>query len=547
MTSQTSDPAPPSDAEFQVAWEEPWDPERTWTWDDMHMPFALSPLAGDYVRLMGAGFAYGYRHLGLPIEMHTRIWNGYAYFAWKSDGTTSEGSEVWDRMPDACRARIPITDAYWRERALPELHETYAGIAARPVETMPAAALADAWDGAWAGIARTWAIHFLAIRGPYQVLDDLADLYESIVTDPPPGEGLALIGGGAHVLHDVERTLEELAAMAAASPALAARLAEPNVTLAEVAATPGAKAFVAALEAFLEDHGHLGQGFDDLAFADWAERPELVLGDIAKRLEHPPAVDAETRRERLAAKADALADGVRGRLAGDPDGLERFETLLAAARQIGPLTETHNYWIDRMAQSSLRRFVLRCGRRLASLDVIDDPEDMLFFQRGEVPLLLRGPEDRRAIVEERRETLARWRTVRPPSVVGKPADPDDDDEVDRFDGKKIESTEPDELRGTGASAGVARGRARIVRTQTDFGTVDSGDIIVCPSSNPSWVPLFAIAGGLITDTGGVLSHAAVVAREFALPAVVGVGQATTRIAADQLVEIDGTSGIVRLL
>jgi rifampicin phosphotransferase len=545
VTSSTSDPAPPPEAEFPITWQEPWDPELTWTWDDMHMPSALAPLAGDYVHTIGSGFAYGYRSIGLPLEMRTRIWNGYAYFAWRTDAPLSAGVDPWDGFADACRARIPTSDAYWHER-VPELRDIYAGIAAQPVETMSATKLAELWDEAWEGIGRAWSIHFLAIRGPYQVLEDLADLYESIVADPPPGEGLALIGGGVHELHDVERTLEELAAMAAASPTLAARLAEPDVTMADVAATPGSTGFVEALEAFLAEHGHLGQGFDDLAFADWAERPELVLGDIAKRLEHPPAIDAETRRERLAAKAEELADGVRGRLAGDPEGLQRFETLLAAARQIGPLTETHNYWIDRMAQSSLRRFVLRCGRRLASIDVIDDPEDILFFRRDEVPPLLRVPEDRRAIVEERRETLARWRTVRPPSVVGKPAEPDDG-EVDRFDGRRIESTVPDALRGTGASAGVVRGRARIVRTQADFASVGSGDIIVCPSSNPSWVPLFAIAGGLITDTGGVLSHAAVVAREFALPAVVGVGQATTRIAADQLVEIDGTSGIVRLL
>jgi pyruvate,water dikinase len=92
-----------------------------------------------------------------------------------------------------------------------------------------------------------------------------------------------------------------------------------------------------------------------------------------------------------------------------------------------------------------------------------------------------------------------------------------------------------------------RGPARVTLSQADFGSVEPGDIIVCPSSNPSWVPVFTIAGGLITDTGGVLSHAAVVAREFALPAVVGTGDATRRIADGRLVELDGTSGVVRLL
>ena len=81
----------------------------------------------------------------------------------------------------------------------------------------------------------------------------------------------------------------------------------------------------------------------------------------------------------------------------------------------------------------------------------------------------------------------------------------------------------------------------------DFGRIQPGDIIVCPSSNPSWVPVFAIAGGLVTNTGGVLSHAAVVAREFGLPAVVGTGDATARIADGRTVEIDGTRGTVRLL
>lgn len=103
------------------------------------------------------------------------------------------------------------------------------------------------------------------------------------------------------------------------------------------------------------------------------------------------------------------------------------------------------------------------------------------------------------------------------------------------------------LRGTGASAGVVRGPARVTLSQDDFDRIQPGDVIVCPSSNPSWVPVFTIAGGLVTNTGGVLSHAAVVAREFGLPAVVGAAEATTRIADGRIVEIDGTAGTVRLL
>ena len=530
--------------EFPVEWLDPSDPEISWEWDDMHMPAALSELAGDYIRLLAAGMAYGHRKFAMPVEIRVRIWNGYAYFGLATDVPESEQAAMWERRTERARARIPLTESYWRDEAVPELRAVYAWVAERPVETMPAAGLADTWDEAWRRIGRCWSIHFYAIRGPYQVLEDLADLYESVIAEAAPGEALALVGGGVHELHDVERGLEDLAALVAATPGLAETLAVPSVTVADLATVPDAAPFARALAEFLTEHGHLGQSFDDLTLASWGEEPGLLLAELAKRVEHPVEVGAEERRLRLAANADGLADRARAVLASDPERLERFEELLTAARAIGPLTETHNYWIDRMAQASLRRFVVRVGHRLAEAGSIATASDVFHLRRDEVPDLLRRPEDRKPILGTRRLDLARFATTRPPRRVGKPAE---DGEGDRFDGVRIASTEPDELRGTGASAGVVRGPARVTLTQADFEAVRPGDIIVCPSSNPSWVPLFAIAGGLITNTGGVLSHAAVVAREFALPAVVGTGDATTRIADGRLVEIDGSSGIVRLL
>ena len=198
-----------------------------------------------------------------------------------------------------------------------------------------------------------------------------------------------------------------------------------------------------------------------------------------------------------------------------------------------------------MAQATLRRFVFRVAGRLVAAGVLDAPADVLYLRRGEVPGLLRRPEERRDLVPERRAEHARWRTIRPPAKLGTPSE--DDGEGDRFDGKRVASTGPDEVRGTGASAGVVRGPARVILDQDGFGSVEPGDIIVCPSSNPSWVPVFTIAAGLVTNTGGVLSHAAVVAREFGLPAVTGTRTATSTIRDGQVIEIDGTQGTVRVL
>ncbi len=125
-----------------------------------------------------------------------RIWNGYAYFGLATDVPESEQAAMWERRTERARARIPLTEAYWRDEAVPELRAVYAWVAERPVETMPAAGLADTWDEAWRRIGRCWSIHFYAIRGPYQVLEDLADLYESVIAEAAPGEALALVGGG---------------------------------------------------------------------------------------------------------------------------------------------------------------------------------------------------------------------------------------------------------------------------------------------------------------------------------------------------------------
>jgi len=543
----TSDAGSPPD--FPIAWHDPDDAGLTWEWDDMHMPTAVTPLSGDYNVLMGAGFAYGYERLSVPYEVLTRIWNCYTYFAWRNPVPESERKAADDRYTAARRAAISTSDAYW-QRAVGELREIYDWVADRPVETAPVGELAATWDEVWARIGRAWRIHFYAIRGPYQVLDDLADLYEAVVPGAAPGEALGLIGGSVHELHQVERGLERLAAMAADEIAVERLVRQPGVTLDELAALDAADGFVAAMRAFLAEHGHLGQMYDDLALASWIEEPGLLLTEIAKRIEHSMPVDAETRRQRLADEAEVLAAKVRLALADDPERLARFEDLLGHARVIGPLTEVHNYWIDRRAQSSLRRFAMRVGRRLAEAGVVATAGDVLFLHRDEVPSLLKTGTPAHTLVERRRADHRHWSAVRPPRTVGKPPDPADPGgaaNADRFDGARYESTDRDEIKGTGASAGSARGPARVTLTPEDFGKVQPGDIIVCPSSNPSWVPLFAIAGGLITNTGGVLSHAAVVAREFALPAVVGTGDATSRIADGRLVEIDGTTGLVRLL
>jgi phosphohistidine swiveling domain-containing protein len=529
--------------DFPIAWSAPADLERTWELDDMHTPFCLVPLAWDYAQLIADGFAYRYERLDVPIDMRAQVFNGYFYMSWLPLPPEPEHEALLERYVGVKREHTPLANEYW-ERAVPELRELYRWIADLAVDDLPAAELAEAWEGAWERAQRAWSIHFYAITGPYQVLDDLADLYESVIETAPPGEAMRLIQGTIDELVAVDVGMSRLTDLIAASPSLAAAIgANPVPSLEDLATLPGGQAFVVELRGFLDEHGHLGQGFDDFGQASWAEEPAMVLTEIVKRLEHPvePAIERATR---LAREADVLADAFRVRLADQPDRLAEFERLLALARQIGRITETHNYWIDRMAQARLRAFAMRVGARLTREGVIEQRDDVLYLRRADVPDLVRSPVDRRSQVAERKVDHARWRTLKPPAKVGKTST---EEPSGRFGGERFATEDEAIVRGTGASAGVVRGPARVVLGPDDFERVRPGDIIVAPSSNPSWVPLFTIAGGLVTNTGGVLSHAAVVAREFALPAVVGTGDATTRIADGQTVELDGTTGYVRLL
>lgn len=535
----------PGTAEFPIDWRDADDPGMRWERDDMHAPFAMSPLSGDYIEVIATGFAAFYAYYEIPVEDRCRIWNGYVYFGRWSSEPESEWPAQRDKATRRAQEHEKIVAAYWRDEAMPELAAIYAWIAGLSVEDMSLAALADVWEPAWQRVGRAWSIHFHTIIGPYQVLEDLADFIEATVKDVTIAQAFQLVQGTIDDLQDVDRRIERLTALAAAEPRLAARLqADPTPTVDEIGASPGAEEFVAELRDFLDLHGHLGQGFDDLALASWAEEPALLLAELARRLRdaRPPADD---RRTRIAAESAAVEQRIREQLTDRPTELARFEELVQLAREIGPLTEGHNYWIDRKAQARLRALVMRVGARLVKAGVVADPADILYLRRSEVPDLLRAPADRRSLIAERKAEHARQRTVTPPYNVGRP--PEAAPQPDRFDGPRLEHGDDGVLRGTGASAGVARGPARVVLGPADFDRVQSGDIIVAPSSNPSWVPLFTIAAGLVTNTGGVLCHAAVVAREFGLPAVVGVAGATTSIADGRPLEIDGVQGIVRRL
>jgi pyruvate,water dikinase len=233
----------------------------------------------------------------------------------------------------------------------------------------------------------------------------------------------------------------------------------------------------------------------------------------------------------------------------------QFEAQLKAAQDAAMVSEDHTYWIDFRSAYQVRQVLLEFGRRFAVAGALDAPNDVFCLTVDELRETAAAlPRiDRRPLVAGRQAELHYFRTVQPSAVVGTlPAEPPPDTPLGRAVGKFLGappavSSDPREVHGNAGSPGSVRGPAKVLRSLSDSSKLHRGDVLVAETTSAPWTQLFATAAAIVTDAGGVLSHCAVVAREYAIPAVVGTGNATTTIRDGDIVEVDGDHGIVRIL
>ena len=239
----------------------------------------------------------------------------------------------------------------------------------------------------------------------------------------------------------------------------------------------------------------------------------------------------------------------RERLADDPERLGQFNGMHEAARHYLTLTEDHNYWIDQVGNGVVRKGALEFGRRLAERGAIDSADDVFWLYMNEVHAGMAGTEQR-ALVAERRAENQRWAAVVLPPILGEPPPPSGDPfeaAMMKMFGEPAEpSADPNVVTGIGASAGTVQGTVRVVMDLSEASKVREGDIMVCQMTMPAWTPLFSIASAVVTDTGGVLSHCAIVSREYGMPTVVGTAVGTSVLKDGMVVTVDGSSGVVRI-
>ena len=189
------------------------------------------------------------------------------------------------------------------------------------------------------------------------------------------------------------------------------------------------------------------------------------------------------------------------------------------------------------------------GRRLVERGVISDPKHVFLLLDREVDEILRTPDGWSDRLDQRAEDFASLSLRVPPYVVGHgtPVPPISQWPLRADQGAVTRAAVGDRLSGIGVSPGIARGRARVCFDLSEIDELDPGDILVCSTTDPSWVPLFMVAGGVVCDVGAPGSHAAIVSREIGVPCVVSVPDGRRRIQPGSLIEVDGTAGTVTVL
>ena len=303
-------------------------------------------------------------------------------------------------------------------------------------------------------------------------------------------------------------------------------------------------------------HHHLSWN-DDLT-VPFTALPGYVAAVRAGTMHVRPTAQLVEERERI-------ANGYRD-LLGSDDEKAAFDQMLGLCRLVFPFVEDHKFYCEHWFTTRFFQKVKAFGALLARFGVIAEADDVFHLHHGEVDQALAdvslawaagtpplGGAHFPPIIAERKRMLKVLRDWSPPPALGPVPEALNDPAVRMLWGvtqERIESwlhPDTEEMHGVAASSGVVEGVARVLQDVNEIGEIREGEILVCPVTAPSWAPVFGKIKAAVSDIGGAMSHAAIVAREYGMPAVVGTGDATKRIRTGDRIRVDGDRGTVRVL
>ena len=559
--------------EFPIDWQE-GEKELFWIFDDLHIPNPVSPMFFD----IGGWWLtcdHMFRRFGTPFacDWIAKEINGYVYTAavpcdpeLHSEATEYQARYV-PRVPrDADHAAkigaylgwvLPEYAgnflAWWRDRLRPEIERNFACLDGIDYEAATMREMAVYLEDAIDVHDRHWKIHWMLNFAQFASTTNL----NAVIAEVRGGEDPGLMGRLQSSLEDrnwdsiedLWKIKEEVKADDELKAAFEGETAT-DVLDALTRSERGRRLISERIEVHQEAFGNKAIWSHEFAFKTWREDPAPIIGAITGYLHSDydyPSNIASVRDDLEAAKREVM-EGVEG------EGRETLQQALDLSLNMNPLTPDHHFYVDQGTNARLRLALMAIGRKLDGAGVLEDAEDVMYLRYNELRLLMadQGALDAKELVSDRRDAREEAAERRPPSWVGTATKTALEFPYNALWGfpEKFHAGEPSstgEVRGLAASPGVVEGPARFVASLDEFDQVRDGEILVCRMTNPAWVVLFTKIIGLVTEAGGAVSHPAVVAREFGIPAVVGTTNAGERIKTGDRIRVNGSSGVVEIL
>jgi phosphohistidine swiveling domain-containing protein len=550
------------DASTPIEWASEEEKKLHFWLDDLHCPQPISPMWFD----IGGWWltcGYMYRRFGVPFgkDWVAKTVNGYLMSA-VVPRAAEEEAELWSYYNMVMPVYADKFLDWWKRRYLPEILRNFEYLDTFPMDTSSLPELMILLEEAIDIQERHWRLHWMLNLAQFQA----SITFESVLIPLIGEQHKPLVG--RILVSDEDRNWDSVRELwtlkeNVKKSAKLKRAFDDNETADGVLRALGASdeglALLKDIDKYKNEYGNKSMYAHEYFYTTWRENPtpivEALRGYLLTDYDYEKDV-RQLRENREAAIKEMWSLVPSGTTQEDKD---KLKTALDLALKMTPLTPDHHFYMDQGTYARMRLVLMGVGRKLVELGGLNQPDDIMFLKYDELRKLSANLStfDARSLVKERRAAREKAFGIRPRlwagtitdwSMYGEPYKQVLWDWPGIYERSKNAAAQPTgSVTGLGASAGVYEGTARVVESAEQFDQVKKGEVLVCKMTSPAWVVLFTKIGGLVTDSGGALSHPAVVSREFGIPAVVGARTATQAIKTGQRVRLNGASGLVEIL
>ena len=556
-----------TDERFPIEWKDEAEKSLMWFYDDLHCPNPISPLYFDIggwwdtEGRWGSDCTYMYQRFGAPIG---KAWiakkiGGYVYSAVVPP---EMDADKIGPMFDYYTKVMPIyADTFmdrWNKEYVPRLLQMHKAMLDFDFEHRSLPEIMIHMEDILDMKCEAFRIHWIINLAQFQASTNFTNVYEKVMGKVDPVEIGKINVSPKDRNWDSLKALWEMKEYVCSVPALKELFLSGDAAaiMAKAGDAAGGSKLLEMVNDYREEYGFKAMYTHEFIYKTWYEDPtpiyEAVRGYVANDYDFKAEYDAC-----MTSQKEAI-DGLYARVS-DPALLAELKYALELCVKMAPLTPDHHFYIDQGVYSHMRVAFVRIGEAMVRAGILDGAEDIFMLKYDEIRCACASSFPVKELVKTRRAEMEAARKIHPQEWYGTATEWQVYNEPykslwgypQKFEAEQQEKAGKAEisktvLKGIPGCPGCHEGVAHLVSDPSELDTVKEGEILVCKMTNPAWVVSFSKISALVTDTGGALSHPAVVAREFGVPCVVGTRRATQLIQTGDRIRVDGSKGVVEV-